>query len=154
MRAYILILLCLVFSSTYTHSQGKFEFDVGAGFFEAISLKAKYGTNTQIGLAQGFIGTDPFQSSIELYYHFKRNVEPEKMSPFYLMGGLGSTFLSQKYQNHITTFYPRLGFTIRFSQTTGINLDIGYAFFQVRDTDGGYNYDSSLSGSIHFFIKV
>jgi len=158
MKTYIAITLFLIFGTTYTYSQSKFELNVGVGFWEAISLKAKYGDQLQIGLAQGFAGFDFYQSSIELYYHFNFNRKSDpnqtKLLSLYVMGGVGTTYLSKKFQNHITNFYPRLGLTINFSKKTGINLDFGPCASRIRNTDGNYYWSHSPSGSVHFFIRV
>lgn len=153
MKTCLLTILFLTLS-THTYAQNKFEFDLGVGFYEAISLKAKYGDKMQIGLAQGFAGLDLYQSSIEFYYHFRSFAEPDRRLSFYLMGGLGTTFLSRHFNDHITTLYPRPGLTLRFSKVTGINLDFGPCLIFNRDSDGRrYSYFTP-SGSFHFFIKV
>ena len=154
MKSYILTMLFLAFFAADIYAQNKFEFNAGVGFSEAISLKAKYGNKMQIGLAQGFAGLDFYQSSIEFYYHFRSKTNPDRKLSFYLMGGLGTTFLSRHFNNHITTLYPRPGLTFRFSKVTGINLDFGPCLFFNKDTDGNYNRSFSSSGSVHFFIKV
>jgi hypothetical protein len=144
--------LLFIYSSVY--SQEKMELDIGAGFFEALSLKAKFGNNIQVGIGQGFVGKYAFHSCLELYYQRGRIRNPDRKIPFYIMGGVGSTFLSTGYQNHITTIYPRVGWSIRFSQRTGLNLDAGPCLFRTKDTDDSFNWSFVPSGSIHFFVKV
>lgn len=152
MKISILTILFLILAAPSLYSQGKFEFNVGVGFFEAISLKARYGEKMQIGLAQGFAGPDLFQSSVEFYYHFKSKSQPDKKTTLYIMAGLGSTFLSRHFTNRLVTTYPRLGFTFRFSKTTGLNLDFGPCLLRYRYTDR--HSVVTPSGSIHFFLKV
>lgn len=146
------IALCFLYSTAYP--QNKIEFDMGVGFLEALSLKVKYGEKIQLGIGQGFVGKFPFQTTIELYNHLEKKNELHKRMSFYLMGGIGSTFLSKGYNNGITDFYSRFGLTLRFSNRTGINFDIGPSLWAMKDTDDTYSYMFVPSAGIHFYFKI
>ncbi|MFZ5939800.1 MAG: hypothetical protein ACOYXB_04430 [Bacteroidota bacterium] len=153
MRAFLLILFCLLLATPPARSQGLIELDAGVGLFEAISFKAKFGKTIQVGIAQGFIGKYAFQSSAEIYYRLGSRFAPEENHPFYIMNGVGGTFLSTGYQNHMLTIYPRIGWSLYFSDHTGLNLDFGPCLFRVKDTDGSMDWSVSPSGSIHLFFR-
>ena len=154
MKEKIIILTTFFFLFTKVFAQGKIETNVGIGFMEALSLKVKYGKKIQIGIGQGFAGKYIFQSSMEFYYHLGNKNEQIKRKSAYLMVGVGSTFLSQGYNDQITTFYPRYGVAISLSKRTGINLDIGPILILIKDTDGSSNWLPFISGSVHYYFKI
>jgi hypothetical protein len=145
-----IILIGLFFLDVPGYSQSKFELSGGAGFPELINFKICYGKNVKIALSQSIL---PFYepplplgpTSVEIYYHFagksKNIVEPS----WYLMGGLGIFWPNEGgiTDLHEIAFssYPRIGRTINFSKSSGINIDAGI-FIPFFDLNGIIMYPS------------
>lgn len=153
-----LILLFAVFLLTIPQvfSQNKIEADFGVGFLEGLSTKLKFGNNFQVGLCQGFApGVTPFWlTGAELYYHFGNESKYTGQRTFYVMSGISSTLFAKGYDSFekIMT-YPRIGRTVNFSATTGINIDLGLGFLSADDIDG-YHTSTTITAGVHFFIRL
>jgi len=51
-------------------------------------------------------------------------------------------------------FYPRIGKSFYFSNSVGINLDIGLALVMAEDGIGGYYGVPFPTGGIHLFVRI
>lgn len=155
MKKLILLFAVLALTVLQVSSQNKIEADFGAGIMEGLSTKLKFGNNFQVGLCQGYApGVTPFWlTGAEIYYHFGKESKYTSQRTFYIMGGFSATLFAKGYDSleKIMT-YPRIGRTVNFSATTGINLDLGIGFLSADDIDG-YHTTTMLTAGVHFFIR-
>ena len=155
MKKRVLLFIVLVLTFLQVSSQNKIETDFGAGFLEGLSTKLKFGNNFQVGICQGFApGVSPlWLTGAEVYYHFGNESKYCSQRTFYVMGGISSTLFAKGYGSFekIMT-YPRIGRTVNFSATTGLNFDIGLGFLSADDIDG-YHTTTMLTAGVHFFIR-
>lgn len=154
--AVVIFSLWLINNSIF--SQGKLEVDIGAGYFEAVSLKIKYGSKFQFGVCQGFFTGSPiWLTGVEGYYHFSGESKYTEQPTFYAMAGLSSTLFSNSYGRFEKIFiYPRIGRAINFSERFGANIDIGIGLFldkDIKDSDG-YLPMLTPSFGIHLFVRI
>ena len=156
-----IILIGLFFINVPGYSQSKFELSYGVGFPELINMKISYGKNVKIALSQSIfpfsdISEPPLPvgpTSIEVYYHFAGKSKYIVQPSWYLMGGLG-IFWPHTQVTGLPGIafcaYPRIGRTINFSKSIGINVDAG-VFIPFFDF-----FHSSVfpSLSINFFFRL
>jgi hypothetical protein len=148
-----LLMLCFLFSGSVAYSQSKFEVDAGAGLFEGLSIKVKYGNNLQIGLCQGFAQGSYWMTGVEGYYHFGGLSKYNNQKTFYAMSGISSTLFAKGYSNfEKIIIYPRIGKSFYFSKGIGVNADIGLGLLMADDING-YVLSIFPSFAVHFFIR-
>lgn len=155
MKKLILLFAFTMLSGMHVFSQNETEADFGVGFLEGLSTKLKFGNNFQVGICQGFApGVSPlWLTGTELYCHFGNESKYTSQRTFYVMGGISSTLFSHGYDSfEKILIYPRIGRTVNFSSTTGINFDFGLGFLKADDIDG-YHTSTTLTAGIHFFIR-
>ncbi len=155
MKKLILSFTFLVFTGLHVSSQNKIEADFGAGFMEGLSTKLKFGNNFQVGLCQGYApGVSPFWlTGAELYYHFGKESKYTSQRTFYVLGGISSTLFALGYDSfEKIMIYPRIGRTVNFSATTGINFDLGMGFLSANDIDR-YHTSTTITAGVHFFVR-
>lgn len=147
------ILICILQFNSHLYSQSKVEADLGAGLFEGISLKLKYGSNFQIALCQGYAQSSFWMTGIEGYYHFAGVSKHLEQRTFYVMMGFSSTLFAGGYDSfEKIVSYSRLGKTFNFSKKSGLNIDVGAGILSADDIDG---YHSSMvpTFGVHYFRR-
>ncbi len=154
MKTYMSALFLLVVVNCSLLSQGKFEAGLGGGLFEAGSIKIKYGNNLQVGVCQGFLFADFWQTGAEVYYHFAGVSKYVNQHPYYIMGGVSTTLFSRGYDRFEKIFiYPRIGRTFSFSKRYGVSLDAGPGLSMADDIDR-YHSMPVATFSIHVFVRI
>lgn len=140
-----------------TSAQGRFEVSTGAGLFDGIFIKAKYGQTFQVGLSQDLI-SQLHTTGIEIYYRLPRKSAPGMPGPFYLMCGVSTTLFGKGYDTFEQSFiYPRIGRSFLIpgrSSRFGLNADLGFAINRRANPPEGYITDFvPISGSFGFFYR-
>ena len=149
--------MVLLLSGLAMSAQGRFEVSTGAGLFDGVFIKAKYGHTIQVGLSQDLI-SQLHTTGIEIYYRLPRKSAPGMPGPFYLMCGASTTLFGKGYDPFEQSFiYPRVGRSFLIpgrSSRLGLNADIGIAFHRYSNPPEGYITDIvPISGSLGFFYR-
>jgi len=147
----------LLYAGMALHAQGRFEVSAGAGLFDGIFIKAKYGGKVEIGLSQDLV-SQLHTTGLEIYYRIPRKYEPALRGPFYLMCGVSTPLLGKGYDLYEQSYiYPRLGRSFFFSHKpgrAGINIDLGITIHRHTNPPEGYMTDFiPFSGSAGFFYR-
>jgi hypothetical protein len=150
--------LTLILSCQSLQAQGRFEISTGAGLFDGIFIKAKYGGTIQVGLSQDLV-SQLHTTGLEVYYRLPRKSAPGMPGPFYLMCGVSTTLFGKGYDTFEQSFiYPRIGryFLIPGrSSRYGLNVDLGVAIHRYSNPPDGYITDFvPISGSLGFFYRL
>lgn len=137
--------------------QNRFEISTGAGMFDGLFLKAKYGDRVEIGLSQDLI-TQMRTTGLEIYYRIPRKYEPARPGHFYFMCGFSTTLFGKGYETFEKSFiYPRMGRSIILSRRTGrvgLNIDLGVALLRSTNPPEGYITEFiPFSGSAGIFYR-
>lgn len=153
----VLLTLALLISFQSVQAQSRFEISTGAGLFEGIFLKAKYGEIVQIGLSQDLV-SQLHTTGLELYYRLPRRGVPGTAGPFYVMCGVSTTLFGKGYDAFEKSYlYPRLGRSFLIpgrSSRFGLNADLGVAFLRSTNPPEGYITELySISGSLGVFYR-
>ncbi|MFZ2341135.1 MAG: hypothetical protein WAW07_15615 [Bacteroidales bacterium] len=155
--AFALLMLTLALPLQSVHAQGRFEISTGAGLFDGIFLKAKYGRTVQVGLSQDLI-SQLHTTGIEIYYRLPRRSAPGMPGPFYLMCGFSTTLFGEGYDAFGQSFiYPRTGRSFLIpgrSSRFGLNADLGIAIQRHTNPPEGYITEIvPIPGSQGFFHR-
>lgn len=155
--SYVLLTLALLFSLQSIQAQGRFEISTGAGLFDGIFLKAKYGQKVQVGLSQDLV-SQLHTTGLEVYYRLPRKGAPGTAGPFYVMCGLSTTLFGKGYNTFEQSFlYPRLGRSFLIPGRTsrfGLNADLGVAIHRHTNPPEGYITELfPISGSLGIFYR-
>lgn len=157
-RFKIVITVCAVLlTGTVLHAQGRLEVSAGAGLFDGIFIKAKYGGRVEIGLSQDLV-SQLHTTGLEIYYRIPRKYEPAMPGPYYVMCGFSTTLLGKGYDPFEQSYiYPRIGRSFLFSRKpgrAGINVDLGITIHRHTNPPEGYITDIiPFSGSAGFFYR-
>lgn len=151
------LMLFLLISVHALSAQGRFEISTGAGLFDGIFLKARYGNKVQVGVSQDLV-SQLHTTGLEVYYRLPRKAAPGKPGPFYLMCGVSTTLFGKGYDTFEQSFiYPRIGRSFLIpgrSSRFGLNADLGVAINRRTNPPEGYITDLvPISGSIGFFYR-
>lgn len=151
------MVLTMVFPLLSVHAQSRFEISTGAGLFDGIFLKAKYGGTVQVGLSQDML-TQHRTTGLEVYYRLPRKSAPGMPGPFYLMCGVSTTLFGKGYDTFEQSFiYPRIGRSFLIpgrSSRFGLNADLGFAINRRTNPPEGYITDFvPISASAGFFYR-
>ena len=152
-----ILVLTLLLSSQNLRAQGRFEISTGAGLFDGIFLKAKYGEIVQVGFSQDLV-SQLHTTGLEVYYRLPRKGAPGTAGPFYVMCGLSTTLFGKGYDTFEQGFlYPRLGRSFLIPGRTsrfGLNADLGVAIHRSTNPPEGYITGLfPISGSLGFFYR-
>lgn len=152
-----MLLPFLLLSVQVLSAQRNFEISTGAGLFDGIFLKAKYGHEIQVGISQDLV-SQLHTTGLEVYYRLPRKAVPDMPGPFYLMCGVSTTLLGKGYDTFEQSFiYPRIGRSFLFAGRTGragVNADLGVTVHRYSNPPEGYITDLvPFSGSIGFFYR-
>lgn len=152
-----IIVCALLYAGMALQAQGRFEVSAGAGLFDGIFIKAKYGGRVEIGLSQDLV-SQLHTTGLEIYFRIPRKYEPAMPGPFYLMCGVSTTLLGKGYDPFEQSFiYPRLGRSFFFSDKpgrAGINIDLGITIHRYTNPPEGYITSLiPFSGSAGFFYR-
>ena len=139
------------------HAQSRFEISTGAGLFDGVFLKAKYGRTVQVGLSQDML-TQLRTTGLEIYYRLPRKSAPGMPGPFHLMCGVSTTLFGKGYDTFEQSFiYPRIGRSFLIpgrSSRFGLNADLGIAINRRTNPPEGYITDFvPISASAGFFYR-
>ncbi|MDZ7633097.1 MAG: hypothetical protein U5L72_01070 [Bacteroidales bacterium] len=153
-----IVTLILLLSCHLLQAQGRFEISTGAGLFDGIFIKAKYGSTIQVGLSQDLV-SQLHTTGLEVYYRLPRKSAPGIPGPFYLMCGVSTTLFGKGYDNFEQSFiYPRIGRSFLISGKSsryGLNIDLGVAIHRYSNPPDGYISDFiPISGSLGFFYRL
>lgn len=154
---HVLLTIVLLSSLQSVQAQSKFEISTGAGLFEGVFLKAKYGEIFQIGLSQDLV-SQLHTTGLEIYYRLPRRGAPGTAGPFYVMCGMSTTLFGKGYDVFEKSFlYPRIGRSFLFpgrSSRFGLNADLGVAILRTTNPPEGYVIEPySISGSLGVFYR-
>ena len=149
--------LTLLLSCNWLTAQGRFEISTGAGLFDGLFVKAKYGRTVQVGVSQDLV-SQLHTTGLEIYYRLPRKSTPGMPGPYYVMCGVSTTLLGKGYDTFEQSYiYPRIGRSFLIpgrSSRSGLNADLGVAIHRYANPPEGYITDISLiSGSIGFFYR-
>lgn len=152
-----ILALTLLLSSQYVQAQARLEISTGAGLFDGIFLKAKYGEIVQVGFSQDLI-SQLHTTGIEVYYRLPRRGAPGTAGPFYVMCGLSTTLFGKGYDTFEQSFlYPRIGRSFLFpgrASRFGMNMDLGLTVHRHTNPPEGYITElRPISGSLGFFYR-
>jgi len=152
-----ILVITLLLSSHYVQAQTRFEISTGAGLFDGVFLKAKYGRTVQVGLSQDLV-SQLHTTGLEFYYRLPRKSAPGMPGPFYLMCGVSTTLFGEGYETFEQSFiYPRIGRSFLIpgkSSRYGLNADLGFAIHRYPNPPEGYITDIfPISGSLGFFYR-
>lgn len=153
----IITVCAILLAGTVMQAQGRLEVSAGAGLFDGIFIKAKYGGRVEIGLSQDLV-SQLHTTGLEIYYRIPRKYEPAMPGPFYVMCGLSTTLLGKGYDLFEQSYiYPRIGRSFLFSRKpgrAGINVDLGITIHRSTNPPEGYITDIiPFSGSAGFFYR-
>lgn len=153
-----ILTLTLILSCQSLQAQGRFEISTGAGLFDGIFIKAKYGRTIQVGLSQDLV-SQLHTTGLEVYYRLPRKSAPGFPGPFYLLCGVSTTLFGKGYDTFEQSFiYPRIGRSFLIpgrSSRYGLNLDLGVAIHRYSNPPDGYITDFvPISGSLGFFYRL
>lgn len=153
MKISAIILFCFLMLNINVFSQNRVEADLGAGLFEGISMKVKYGNNVQVAICQGFAQRSFWMTGVEGYFHFAGLSKHLDQRTFYVMMGFSATLFAGGYDNfEKIILYSRVGRTFNFSKKSGLNLDAGAGFFWADDIDG-YHPSVAPTFGVHYFRR-
>jgi hypothetical protein len=149
--------LMLLLSSHYIQAQSRLEVSTGAGLFDGIFLKAKFGQIVQVGFSQDLV-SQLHTTGIEVYYRLPRRGAPGTAGPFYVMCGLSTTLFGKGYDTFEQSFlYPRIGRSFLIpgrASRFGINADLGVTVHRHTNPPEGYLTElRPISGSLGFFYR-
>jgi len=152
-----ILALTLLLSSNYVQAQSRLEISTGAGLFDGIFLKAKYGQIVQVGFSQDMV-SQLHTTGIEVYYRLPRRGAPGTAGPFYVMCGLSTTLFGKGYDTFEQSFlYPRIGRSFLIPGRTsrfGMNADLGVTVHRHTNPPEGYITElRPISGSLGFFYR-
>jgi len=155
--AFALMVLTMAIPVLSVHAQSRFEISTGAGLFDGVFLKAKYGRTVQVGLSQDML-TQLRTTGLEIYYRLPRKSAPGMPGPFYLMCGVSTTLFGKGYDTFEQSFiYPRIGRSFLIpgrSSRFGLNADLGIAINRRTNPPEGYITDFvPISASAGFFYR-
>lgn len=155
--SYVLMTLALLFYLQSLEAQGRFEISTGAGLFDGIFLKAKYGQIVQVGLSQDMV-SQLHTTGLEVYYRLPRKGAPGTAGPFYVMCGLSTTLFGKGYDTFEQSFlYPRLGRSFLIPGRTsrlGLNADLGVTIHRHTNPPEGYITELfPISASLGIFYR-
>ena len=153
----IITVFTALLAITALQAQNRFEVSTGAGLFEGVFIKAKYGNRVEIGLSQDLV-TQLHTTGLEIYYRIPRKYEPARPGPFYLMCGVSTTLFGRGYDTFEQSYiYPRIGRSFLFSRKpgkAGINIDLGVTIHRHTNPPEGYITEFwPISGSAGFFYR-
>ncbi len=153
----LLPVLILTLSLQSLAAQSRFEVSTGAGLFDGIFLKARYGQIIQVGFSQDMI-SQLHTTGIEVYYRLPRRGAPGTAGPFYVMCGLGTTLFGRGYDTFEQSFlYPRIGRSFLLpgrASRFGLNADLGVTVHRHTNPPEGYITElRPVSGSLGFFYR-
>ncbi|HCM60741.1 MAG TPA: hypothetical protein DIS74_10280 [Bacteroidales bacterium] len=153
----VILALALLLSSLHVQAQPRFEVSTGAGLFDGIFLKAKYGQTVQVGFSQD-LASQLHTTGIEFYYRLPRRGAPGTAGPFYLMCGLSTTLFGKGYDTFEQSFlYPRIGRSFLIPgrlNRFGLNSDLGVTVHRLTNPPDGYITElRPTSGSLGFFYR-
>lgn len=156
LRRYALF-VCLAVTSNLLSAQGGFEISAGAGLFDGIFLKAKYGHTVQVGLSQDLV-SQLRATGLEFYYRLPGKSVPGIPGPFYLMCGISTTLFGKGYDRFEQCFiYPRLGRSFLIpgrASRFGLNVDLGVTIHRYSNPPEGYLTELfPISASLGFFYR-
>ncbi len=152
------IAVCLIILPGFDlPAQNRFEISTGAGFFDGVFLKAKYGNRIEVGISQDLV-SQLHTTGLEIYYRIPRRYEPAMPGPFYIMCGFSTTLFGKGYDTFEKSFiYPRMGRSFILSRRTGragLNIDLGFALLRSTNPPEGYITDFiPFSGSAGLFYR-
>ena len=154
---YAIFAMTLLLASQQVQAQARFEISTGAGLFDGIFLKAKYGQIVQVGFSQDLV-SQLHTTGIEVYYRLPRRGAPGTAGPFYVMCGLSTTLFGKGYDTFEQSFlYPRIGRSFLIPGRTsrlGLNADLGVAVHRSTNPPEGYITELfPISGSLGFFYR-
>ncbi|MHC1731001.1 MAG: hypothetical protein AB9888_03040 [Bacteroidales bacterium] len=152
-----ILALTLLLSSNYVQAQSRLEISAGAGLFDGIFLKAKYGQIVQVGFSQDMV-SQLHTTGLEIYYRLPRRGAPGTAGPFYVMCGLSTTLFGKGYDTFEQSFlYPRIGRSFLIPGRTsrfGMNADLGVTVHRHTNPPEGYITElRPISGSLGFFYR-
>lgn len=152
-----ILALTLLLSSNYVQAQSRLEISTGAGLFDGIFLKAKYGQIVQVGFSQDMV-SQLHTTGLEVYYRLPRRGAPGTAGPFYVMCGLSTTLFGKGYDTFEQRFlYPRIGRSFLIPGRTsrfGMNADLGVTVHRHTNPPEGYITElRPISGSLGFFYR-
>jgi hypothetical protein len=152
-----LLLLTLILSLQSAAAQARLEISTGAGLFDGVFLKAKYGEIVQVGFSQDLI-SQLHTTGIEVYYRLPRRGAPGTAGPFYVMCGLSTTLFGKGYDTFEQSFlYPRIGRSFLIpgrASRFGMNMDLGLTVHRYTNPPEGYITElRPISGSLGFFYR-
>jgi len=152
-----ILALTLLLSSNYVQAKSRLEISTGAGLFDGIFLKAKYGQIVQVGFSQDMV-SQLHTTGIEVYYRLPRRGAPGTAGPFYVMCGLSTTLFGKGYDTFEQSFlYPRIGRSFLIPGRTsrfGMNADLGVTVHRHTNPPEGYITElRPISGSLGFFYR-
>ena len=136
----ILVCTTLLFTSTLP-AQSRLEVSAGAGLFDGVFLKARYGQIFQVGLSQDLV-SQLHSTGLEFFYRLPRRGAPGTAGPFYVMCGLSTTLFGKGYDTFEQSFlYPRIGRSFLFpgrSRRFGLNAELGVTVHRTTNPPEGY----------------
>lgn len=152
----ILVCTTLLFTSTLP-AQSRLEVSAGAGLFDGVFLKAKYGQIFQVGLSQDLV-SQLHTTGLEFFYRLPRRGVPGSAGPFYVMCGISTTLFGKGYDTFEQSFlYPRLGRSFLFhgrSSRFGLNAELGVTVHRTTNPPEGYITELfPISVSAGFFYR-
>ena len=153
----VILALALLLSSLHVQAQARLEISTGAGLFDGIFLKAKYGQIVQVGFSQDLV-SQLHTTGIEVYYRLPRRGAPGTEGPFYLMCGLSTTLFGKGYDTFEQSFiYPQIGRSFLIPgrlNRFGLNSDLGVTVHRLTNPPDGYITElRPTSGSLGFFYR-
>ncbi len=153
----VVLLTVLLLSARALSAQGRFEISTGAGLFDGIFIKAKYGQKIQVGLSQDLV-SQLHTTGLEIYYRLPRKATQGMPGPFYLMCGVSTTLFGKGYDTFDHSYiYPRIGRSFLIPGRTsrvGLNADLGVVIHRRTNPPEGYITDIvPISGSLGFFYR-
>lgn len=155
--ALLLLVLILIPSLQSVTAQSRLEVSTGAGLFDGIFLKAKFGQIIQVGFSQDLV-SQLHTTGVEVYYRLPRRGAPGTAGPFYLMCGLSTTLFGKGYDTFEQSFlYPRIGRSFLIpgrASRFGLNADLGVTIHRHTNPPEGYITElRPISGSLGFFYR-
>ncbi|GEM_PF-508138 len=141
-RIFRVILVCaaLLINSVLS-AQSRFEVSTGAGLFDGVFLKARYGQKFQVGLSQDLI-SQMHTTGLEFFYRLPRRGAPGTAGPFYVMCGISTTLFGKGYDTFEQSYlYPRIGRSFLFpgrSSRVGVNAELGVTVHRTTNPPEGY----------------
>ena len=153
----IVLLTVFLLSVRALSAQSGFEVSTGAGLFDGIFIKARYGRNFQVGFSQDLV-SQLHTTGVEIYYRLSGKSAPGMPGPFYLMCGASTTLFGKGYDLFEQSYiYPRIGRSFLIpgrASRYGLNADLGIVIHRRTNPPEGYITDIvPISGSLGFFYR-